>query len=364
MDLGKKIELLRKQKGMSQETLAFKVNVSRQSVFKWECGESTPSVDKLKELASLFEVSLDDLLMDDHDILEHKSAKTKQVTYREVFVSSTSLKFDRDVAMQDGYVTGDKQHYSDLEESCRKANEENLKALTYKKTIGFCHDSKSCVLIDTTNNTFSIYSELAEQFVCPFENLISITLTDAGSRTVINHQNVSGAAIGLNGGAGVMFGSNNSLGKGESAIYYIEFMYHKKDGDIATYKFQVTAYRIHLLYTSDFRGDSGSGAYNFYVDALCNEIKNNLIAIKNTIETYVKETSCDKSLREINLEEKRKAVEYAQKLRAPVLQAFRSAEKKSDRNATAIIVIFKYVLPILLLIGAIILFVVLIKKYI
>ena len=49
MDLGKKIELLRKQKGITQEELAYKLQVSRQSVFKWECGESNPTIDNLKK---------------------------------------------------------------------------------------------------------------------------------------------------------------------------------------------------------------------------------------------------------------------------------------------------------------------------
>ena len=40
MDMGKTIQVLRKQKGLSQEELAEKVNVSRQAVSKWESGVS------------------------------------------------------------------------------------------------------------------------------------------------------------------------------------------------------------------------------------------------------------------------------------------------------------------------------------
>ena len=62
MKFNEKIALLRKQKGMTQEALAFKLGISRQSVSKWETGECEPDLSKLKEIASMFEVSIDYLL--------------------------------------------------------------------------------------------------------------------------------------------------------------------------------------------------------------------------------------------------------------------------------------------------------------
>lgn len=52
---------LRKQKGWSQEQLGARINVTRQTVSKWETGETTPEMGKLVELGELFGVSLDDL---------------------------------------------------------------------------------------------------------------------------------------------------------------------------------------------------------------------------------------------------------------------------------------------------------------
>lgn len=52
---------LRKMKNMTQEDIAEKIGVSRQSVAKWETGETVPDLDKCKILAEIFEVSLDDL---------------------------------------------------------------------------------------------------------------------------------------------------------------------------------------------------------------------------------------------------------------------------------------------------------------
>ncbi|MEG0276015.1 MAG: helix-turn-helix transcriptional regulator [Coprobacillus sp.] len=53
---------LRKQKGYSQEELAYQLGISRQSVSKWESGVSLPELDRLVEIADLYEVSLDELV--------------------------------------------------------------------------------------------------------------------------------------------------------------------------------------------------------------------------------------------------------------------------------------------------------------
>ena len=53
---------LRKLHSLSQEDLAEKLSVSRQTVSKWESGESLPDIEKCRVLADLFEVSLDDLV--------------------------------------------------------------------------------------------------------------------------------------------------------------------------------------------------------------------------------------------------------------------------------------------------------------
>ena len=52
---------LRKMKQMTQEDIAEKIGVTRQSVAKWESGETIPDLEKCRMLAELFEVSLDDL---------------------------------------------------------------------------------------------------------------------------------------------------------------------------------------------------------------------------------------------------------------------------------------------------------------
>lgn len=62
MTLGEKILSLRTARDMSQDDLAEKLEVSRQSVSKWETGQSTPDLDKIIRLADLFGVSVDELV--------------------------------------------------------------------------------------------------------------------------------------------------------------------------------------------------------------------------------------------------------------------------------------------------------------
>ncbi len=59
-----KLQKLRKEKGLSQETLAEMLNVSRQAVSKWESGQSYPEMDKLITLSDIFGVTLDSLIKD------------------------------------------------------------------------------------------------------------------------------------------------------------------------------------------------------------------------------------------------------------------------------------------------------------
>jgi len=65
MNLAEKIISLRKQQGWSQEELAEKLDVSRQSVSKWEGGQSTPDISKIVALSDLFCVSTDYLLKEE-----------------------------------------------------------------------------------------------------------------------------------------------------------------------------------------------------------------------------------------------------------------------------------------------------------
>ena len=62
MQLGNNIQTLRKRKGLSQEKLAEKINVTRQTISNWELGETSPNPEQLKLLSKELNVSIDELL--------------------------------------------------------------------------------------------------------------------------------------------------------------------------------------------------------------------------------------------------------------------------------------------------------------
>lgn len=60
--LNENLKIIRKQKGLSQEELAIRLNVVRQTVSKWEKGLSVPDADMLTKIADVFEVPVSQLL--------------------------------------------------------------------------------------------------------------------------------------------------------------------------------------------------------------------------------------------------------------------------------------------------------------
>lgn len=79
MEFSSKLYELRKTKGLSQEELANKLNVSRQTVSKWELGDSTPDMEKLTAISDLFEISLDELVLGKVSTSGDTSSKTGDI---------------------------------------------------------------------------------------------------------------------------------------------------------------------------------------------------------------------------------------------------------------------------------------------
>ncbi len=90
--LSDKILDLRKKGGMSQEELAEKLGVSRQSVSKWESNASTPDLDKIIELSRLFGVSTDYLVKDDvnDEVAENPTADTPTAPQNHVSMNTAN----------------------------------------------------------------------------------------------------------------------------------------------------------------------------------------------------------------------------------------------------------------------------------
>lgn len=83
MTTGEKLALLRKKKGMTQEELSEALQVSRQSVSRWEMDAAFPETDKLIKLSKLFECSIDFLLNDSIQESEKSIAKMSDTDFTE-----------------------------------------------------------------------------------------------------------------------------------------------------------------------------------------------------------------------------------------------------------------------------------------
>ena len=59
--LGERLALLRKRYGYSQQEIADLLDVTRQTISNWECGQGAPTLDKAAELAGIYRISLDEL---------------------------------------------------------------------------------------------------------------------------------------------------------------------------------------------------------------------------------------------------------------------------------------------------------------
>lgn len=77
MNFSEKLLTLRKAKDLTQEQLAEKLNVSRQSVSKWESGQATPDLEKIVEISAIFDVTTDYLLKSSE--IDDLSVKTEML---------------------------------------------------------------------------------------------------------------------------------------------------------------------------------------------------------------------------------------------------------------------------------------------
>ena len=82
MEFNEKLQKIRKEHNITQESLADKLNVSRQAVSKWESGTAYPDTEKLIQISKLFGISLDELIND--NIEPNKNNKNKKINFMEI----------------------------------------------------------------------------------------------------------------------------------------------------------------------------------------------------------------------------------------------------------------------------------------
>ncbi len=83
MEFHEKLQELRKRKGLTQEELAERLYVSRSAVSKWESGRGYPNIVSLKAIATLFSVTIDDLLSGDEVLtIAEEDYRQKETQFR------------------------------------------------------------------------------------------------------------------------------------------------------------------------------------------------------------------------------------------------------------------------------------------
>ena len=85
MEFSKRLQELRKQKGITQEELAASIYVSRAAISKWESGRGYPNIDSLKAIAKFFSVTVDELLSSDEVLtIAEEDSKRKETHFRDL----------------------------------------------------------------------------------------------------------------------------------------------------------------------------------------------------------------------------------------------------------------------------------------
>ena len=93
MQISEKLQLLRSKTGMSQEELAERLGISRQSISKWESGQSVPDLKKLIILSEIYSVTIDSLVKDgdEYDMLQETDDKDSKVNIIDNDTKSTQV---------------------------------------------------------------------------------------------------------------------------------------------------------------------------------------------------------------------------------------------------------------------------------
>ena len=91
MEIGKKLKEARLNRDLTQEVIAEKLNVSRQTISNWENEKSYPDIISVIELSNLYSISLDDLLKGDETMMEHLEESTNVVKSNQKLIGAIIL---------------------------------------------------------------------------------------------------------------------------------------------------------------------------------------------------------------------------------------------------------------------------------
>lgn len=88
MEIGQKLKTARQKAGLTQEVVADKIQVSRQTISNWENEKSYPDIASVIHLSNLYNISLDELLKGDKEMLEHLEESTDVVNSNKKLITA------------------------------------------------------------------------------------------------------------------------------------------------------------------------------------------------------------------------------------------------------------------------------------
>ena len=164
MKFGDKLSELRRKEGLSQEELGYKLNVTRQTISKWELGQANPELDNLKEISKLFNVSLSQLI-DDEVIIEEETLDNNEdsdeVRPRKwLLVVLIVVALILVVVLADKFITNKKER----EEAAKESIKENIDGFFdifeefENEMDSEFEESNNEFEINRFNNSFEIYA--------------------------------------------------------------------------------------------------------------------------------------------------------------------------------------------------------------
>ena len=105
--LGEKLVTIRKKYGYSQQELADRLSVTRQTISNWECGQGAPALDKAIELARIYQVSLDDLVGDQVGVVVKEKKRLSQRILKCLIGKYVKISYsDMELLLESDFGTG------------------------------------------------------------------------------------------------------------------------------------------------------------------------------------------------------------------------------------------------------------------
>ncbi|MBE6651403.1 MAG: phosphoglucosamine mutase [Ruminococcaceae bacterium] len=166
MTLSEKITQLRIRAGMSQEELAERVSVSRQSVSKWEIGQALPQLDKVVLLSEIFGISTDELLKDKNPL---KSTKKNKYFGTDGFRGESNIELTSMHAYKIGRFLGwyySRQNSSRARIVVGKDTRRSSYMLEYSVVAGITASGADAYMLHVTTTPSVSYVTSGEEFDC------------------------------------------------------------------------------------------------------------------------------------------------------------------------------------------------------